>query len=176
MSEHPIKAPIPNHPVTSFKGQLSLNVFHLCVYFRPCGVFLWRTTPSCNRRRRRGNKKKLSILLGSNDRCGMLAHNFIQRLIQMVFSNIKCDEQVLYIKAYHLNQRYQRFSALCEIDSTFPDNSHSWAKMYRWFKKLEDRVSDAPKRSRQRRMGLDFVYALVEMVGQSPYCTSHYLA
>ncbi len=40
----------------------------------------------------------------------------------------------------------------------------------------EDKASDAPSKFLQRRMRLEAVDELVEIVGQNPYCTSKYLA
>ncbi len=46
----------------------------------------------------------------------------------------------------------------------FCDTPLSRAAIYNWFKKLEDRVSDAPSKSFQRCMGLEVVGELVEIV------------
>ncbi len=58
----------------------------------------------------------------------------------------------------------------------FSDEPPTQAKIYRRFKKLGDGVSDVLSKSFQRRMGLEVVDELVEIEGQSPYCTSEYLA
>ncbi len=46
----------------------------------------------------------------------------------------------------------------------------------RWCKKLKDKASDAPSKSLQRRIRLEVVDTLVEIVGQRRYCASKYLA
>ncbi len=44
----------------------------------------------------------------------------------------------------------------------------------RWFKGLEDGVSNVQSKSLQKDMGLGVVDALVEIVDQSLYCTSQF--
>ncbi len=50
----------------------------------------------------------------------------------------------------------------------YSDMSLSRATIYRLFKKLGDGDNDAPSKYLQRRMGLEVVDELVEIVGQSP--------
>ncbi len=63
-------------------------------------------------------------------------------------------------------------SALFETHPIFPEKPLCWATINRWFKKLKDALS----KSLQRRVGLSVVIELVEIVGQSLYCRSRYLA
>ncbi len=54
---------------------------------------------------------------------------------------------------------------------------HSQPNDYcRWFKDLGAGVSEASSKSLQRPKRLEVVGGFVETVGQSPYCTSEYLA
>ncbi len=48
--------------------------------------------------------------------------------------------------------------------------------MQQWFKKLDDKASDVPGKSLQKCMRLEAVDELVEIVGQSFYFESKYLA
>ncbi len=65
---------------------------------------------------------------------------------------------------------------MLKSDSNFADKATSQAIFKRWFKKLEDKASDASNKSLQRRMSLEVVDESVEIVGQRPYCASKYLA
>ncbi len=67
---------------------------------------------------------------------------------------------------------YKPFS---KSKSHFFDKAISQVTMYRWFKKLESKASDAPCKPLQRRMRLEVVDELVEIVGRRPYCASTYL-
>ncbi len=58
----------------------------------------------------------------------------------------------------------------------FSDKVVSQAIIERWFKELEDKVSDAPSKFLQRRIRLEVVDTLVVILDQSPYFASKYLA
>ncbi len=64
------------------------------------------------------------------------------------------------------------FSALSDTHSTFPDKPFSRAPIYGWLRKPFD---GATSKSLLRHIGLEFVDAMVEIVGQNPNYTSNYL-
>ncbi len=70
----------------------------------------------------------------------------------------------------------QHYKHILKSDSNFAEKATSQAIIKRWFKKTEDTGSDAPNKFLQRRMRLEVVDELVEMVGSCPYFTSKYLA
>ncbi len=65
---------------------------------------------------------------------------------------------------------------MLKSDSNFADKATSQAIIQWWIKKPEDMGSDAPNNFLQRRMRLEVVYELVEIVGSCPYFASKYLA
>lgn len=77
---------------------------------------------------------------------------------------------------YFYEKGYCLSAALAEINSTFPDKPISRSTIYRWYKKLKNGVIDAPKKSWQRRMRLEIMDQLTEIVDQNPYSTSRDLA
>ncbi len=70
----------------------------------------------------------------------------------------------------------QHYKHILKPDSNFADKATSQAIIKRWFKKPEDAASDASNIFLQRRMRLEVVDELVEMVGSCPYFASNYLA
>ncbi len=48
------------------------------------------------------------------------------------------------LRINNFENRYKAYCALCEIHSTFPDKPLNQVTIYRWLRKLEGRVSDAP--------------------------------
>ncbi len=69
-------------------------------------------------------------------------------------------------------QHYEHF---LKSDSNFADKATSQAIIKRWFKKPENTASDAPNNYLQRRMRLQVVDELMEIVGACPYFGSTYL-
>ncbi len=69
----------------------------------------------------------------------------------------------------HLSPFYENngdfaFSTVCDTHATFPDNPFRRAIIYRWFRKLNDKFSDAPSKPLKRQMWLEAVDNLVEVV------------
>ncbi len=67
--------------------------------------------------------------------------------------------------AYFAKTVIQNYKLILKSDSNFTDKATSQAISYRWFKKLEDTGSDAQNEFLQRRMRLEVVDELVEIVG-----------
>ncbi len=68
----------------------------------------------------------------------------------------------------------QYYYHILKSDSNFTDKATSQAIFQRWLKKPEDTASDAPSNSLQRRMRLEVVDELVEIVGACAYFASKY--
>ncbi len=68
------------------------------------------------------------------------------------------------------------YKHILKPDSNFADKATIQAIIKRWFKEPEDTGSDALSRFLQRRMRLEVVDELVEIVGSCPYFASKYLA
>ncbi len=70
----------------------------------------------------------------------------------------------------------QHYKHIFKSDSNFANKATGQAIIKRWFKKPEDTASNATNNFSQRRMQLEVVDELVEIVGSCPYFASEYLA
>ncbi len=86
------------------------------------------------------------------------------------------DLKILLKKPIPVRSVIQHYYHSLKFDSHFVDKATSQAIIKRWFKKVEDTGSDAPNKVLQRRMRLEVVGELVEIVGSCPCFASKYLA